>query len=258
MITPGIRLTPAMRAAKSLRGDISTVRTGPLSTIRPRSKMITLSAIARASSRSWVTMTAVRLLSRRMSRSSRRSAGAAVTSSADIGSSRSSTCGSAASARATATRWAWPPDSCAGRRSARSLCVDGLEPTLCDGAGVGAALALAARGVGDVGCDAHVREQQRLLGQHGDAACVRGHEHAGAGVGDHRVAEFDSALVGPQQPGDQQQQCGFPGAVGPEHGEYVAVVEVQIELDAALLEAGLHADAAHTGPPGGDSLRRSR
>ena len=60
VITPGIRLTPAMRAAKSLRGAVSTLRTGPLSTTRPPSTTTTLSAIASASSRSWVTMIAVR------------------------------------------------------------------------------------------------------------------------------------------------------------------------------------------------------
>ena len=38
-------------------------------------------------------------------------------SSAPSGSSSSSTCGWLISARASATRWRWPPDSCAGRRS---------------------------------------------------------------------------------------------------------------------------------------------
>ena len=38
-------------------------------------------------------------------------------SSAPSGSSSSSTCGWLISARARATRWRWPPDSCAGRRS---------------------------------------------------------------------------------------------------------------------------------------------
>ena len=120
VMIPETRFTPVTRAANALRGDVSTDRTGPLSTIRPCSTTITRSATASASRRSCVTITAVRASSRRMCRNSRRSAGAAVTSRADIGSSRSSTFGSAASARATATRCAWPPDSCAGRRSASS------------------------------------------------------------------------------------------------------------------------------------------
>ena len=45
-----------------------------------------------------------------------RSAGSTATSSAAIGSSSRSRAGSAARARATATRCAWPPESCAGRR----------------------------------------------------------------------------------------------------------------------------------------------
>ena len=39
------------------------------------------------------------------------------TSRADVGSSRMRICGSAASARAIATRWAWPPDISCGSRS---------------------------------------------------------------------------------------------------------------------------------------------
>ena len=54
------------------------------------------------------------------------------------------------------------------------------------------------------------------------------------------------AVVGPQQSGDHQQQRGLADTVGTEHGEHLAVVECKIELDAALLEAGLHAHAAHT------------
>ena len=46
-------------------------------------------------------------------------------SSAESGSSRSSTSGSPASARATATRWRIPPDSCAG-----SLSMAAVKPTI--------------------------------------------------------------------------------------------------------------------------------
>ena len=41
------------------------------------------------------------------------------TSRADVGSSRMRICGSAASARAIAARWAWPPDISCGSRSAK-------------------------------------------------------------------------------------------------------------------------------------------
>ena len=59
-VIPDIRFSPAIRAAKSLRGAARTVRTGPLSTTLPASTTMTVFAIARASSRSWVTITAVR------------------------------------------------------------------------------------------------------------------------------------------------------------------------------------------------------
>ena len=45
------------------------------------------------------------------SRSQRRSSLRTLASSAPNGSSSSSTCGSIASARASATRWRWPPES---------------------------------------------------------------------------------------------------------------------------------------------------
>ena len=77
---------------------------------------------------------------------------------------------------------------------------------------------------------------------------MRGHEGSGAGVGDHGSAELDPPVVGPQQAGDHQQQRGLAGSVGSEHGEYLAVVECDVELDAALLQSRLHADGAHSGP----------
>ncbi len=91
----------------------------PCSTTRPSSSTTTASARARTSSRSWVTTTAVRPVSRRELRSTCRSSAAASTSRAASGSSSSRSCGSGASARASATRCCCPPDSSRGRRSAR-------------------------------------------------------------------------------------------------------------------------------------------
>ena len=54
----------------------------------------------------------------RCSRRLRRTSWRVLTSSAASGSSSSRSAGSVASARASATRWACPPDSCAGRASA--------------------------------------------------------------------------------------------------------------------------------------------
>ena len=69
------------------------------------------SDIDSASSWSWVTKIVVMPSSRWIARISWRSETRILASSADSGSSSSSTCGRTASARASATRCCWPPDS---------------------------------------------------------------------------------------------------------------------------------------------------
>ena len=117
---PLTRFTPANRAPNRLRGVAKTVAAEPVSTILPASSISTRSARVSTSSRSWVISTAERPSRASTRRSTLRIAVAAETSSPANGSSSSSTSGSAASARASATRWACPPDSCRGIRSARS------------------------------------------------------------------------------------------------------------------------------------------
>ena len=68
-------------------------------------------AIASASSWSWVTMMKVMPTFCCSCDSSKRIASRSLASSADSGSSSSSTFGFFTSARASATRWRWPPDS---------------------------------------------------------------------------------------------------------------------------------------------------
>ena len=72
------------------------------------------SASSIASSWSWVTKTVVWPVWSWISRSQRRSSRRTLASSAPNGSSRSRMRGSMASARASATRWRWPPESCVG------------------------------------------------------------------------------------------------------------------------------------------------
>ena len=74
----------------------------------------TRSASSIASSWSWVTKTVVWPVRSWISRSQRRSSRRTLASSAPNGSSSSSMRGSMASARASATRWRWPPESCVG------------------------------------------------------------------------------------------------------------------------------------------------
>ena len=62
------------------------------------------------------------------------------------------------------------------------------------------------------------------------------------------VGQGDPAAVGSQEAGDQQQQGGLAGTVGAEEGEYLAVLEAEVELDVTLFEARLHVNAAHNAP----------
>ena len=72
------------------------------------------SAILMASSMSWVTNTIVFVRRRWMSRNWSCRRARTIGSTAANGSSMSITGGSAARARATPTRWRWPPESSAG------------------------------------------------------------------------------------------------------------------------------------------------
>ena len=67
-----------------------------------------------ASSWSWVTKIVVTFISSWRLRSQVRRSLRTFASSAPNGSSSSSTCGWTASARASAIRWRWPPESCDG------------------------------------------------------------------------------------------------------------------------------------------------
>ena len=84
--------------------------------MRPSRKTATRPATSIASSRSCVTNSVVTWISSCNCRSQRRNSLRTLASSAPNGSSSSNTFGSTASARARATRWRWPPESCDGKR----------------------------------------------------------------------------------------------------------------------------------------------
>ncbi|KJQ52720.1 hypothetical protein RS85_03614 [Microbacterium sp. SA39] len=83
----------------------------------PSARNSTSSAVA-ATCGSWVTSTSVWESRRAASRSTPSTRSPVRRSSAPVGSSAKTTVGRVMSARAIATRWAWPPDSSLGRRSA--------------------------------------------------------------------------------------------------------------------------------------------
>src|SRR5439155_975541 len=112
--------TPTKRATSSATGDWKTVAVSPTWRSRPASSTATRSARVIASARSWVTSTVATRSAARIPASSGISADRVGSSSAANGSSSSSSSGSSTSARASATRWASPPDSERACRPARS------------------------------------------------------------------------------------------------------------------------------------------
>ena len=149
-----------------------------------------MSASEAASSWSCVTRTVV-VPSRSCSwRSSRRNCPRSVASRLDSGSSSNSTGGSCTSARASATRCCWPPESCAGRRSSSpgSPTMRAIRSTLSSARRV--PLRLAQR-VGDVVAHRHVRPQRVMLEHHAEAAPLRRNENSAGDVDHHPVADRD-------------------------------------------------------------------
>ena len=109
------RSAPTKSSTNGSAGDISSSAGGAYWARWPPSLRIAIrSPILIASSMSWVTKTIVlrSAACRRRNSSCRRSR--MIGSIAPNGSSISISGGSAASARATPTRWRWPPESCAG------------------------------------------------------------------------------------------------------------------------------------------------
>ena len=68
-----------------------------------------------------------------------------------------------------------------------------------------------------------------LLG-HAEAALVGGDVPACGDVVPRLAADGDPAVVGRQQAGEHAQQRGLAGAVGPEDGEHLAVLDGQVQL----------------------------
>ena len=109
------RSLPTKRATNSLAGSARIWSGVSYCASRPPSaRMAMRSPILIASSMSWVTKMTVLRISRWRRRNSSCSRSRVIGSIAPNGSSMSMSGGSAASARASPTRWRWPPESCAG------------------------------------------------------------------------------------------------------------------------------------------------
>ena len=154
----------------------------PTCSMRPSLKTAIRSLSVSASSWSWVTNRKVMPTSRWISLSSTCICSRSLRSRAPSGSSSSSTLGRLTSARASATRWRWPPESCVGLPVAEAGEADLLERLLRALASLGLADLLDEQAVLDVLLDAHVREDRVVLEDRVHVAVVRrpaGHVLAG-------------------------------------------------------------------------------
>ena len=181
----------------------------------------TRSAIRIASGMLWVTMTMV-VAARSQRRSSSRSKRSRLSASSALnGSSRRRTAGSSASARASATRWAVPPDSSEGRESATA----GSRPTR--------SISVATRGrpalgrpagelerIGDVVGGRAPRQETRLLEDQPDARI---------GADDRRSIEEGLAAGRFEQAGDDAQERRLAAAVRADERDDPAARDGQVD-----------------------------
>ena len=139
--------------------------------------------------------------------------------------------GETASARARATRWACPPDSCAGRTSACSAELEPVEQLRRPLRRRRARSSPAGpQAEGDVVPGRHGGEQQVVLEDHADRALLGGARCRAR----RRRASSRRASRGPaerQQPGEGAQRACLAGTVGTEQGEHVAGGHLQRDVD---------------------------
>ena len=159
--------------------------------MRPSAITATRSPRTKASPWSWVTNTVDTPSAVSSRRTSARTCTRRAVSRFENGSSRSSTPGSGARARASATRCCWPPESVPGSRSPRPS-----RPTIASAWSTRAGPGPAGQAVGDVRGHGHVREQGPVLEHHADLAplgrhpdrVARQHPPAGCGPRPRRAA----------------------------------------------------------------------
>ena len=144
-------------------------------------------------------------------------------SSAPSGSSRSSTRGFMTSARASATRCCWPPESMVGRCFSRPVICTSSSASARLGVALGLADLALLEPVGDVVQHGHVREQGVLLEDGVDLALVGRHPD--------RVpaADEDLALVWLLEAGDHPQRRGLAAPGRPQERQELALAHPETD-----------------------------
>ena len=168
------------------------------------------SEMAIASSWSWVTRTVVTWTSSCSRRSHSRSSARTLASSAPNGSSSSSTFGSTASARASAMRWRWPPESCARVALVVAGEADDAEQLVHPRVDPRLRLLADLQPEGDVVAHRHVLERGVVLEHEPDPALLR--RHLG-GVG--RRGSRRLPLSGTSSPAMMRSSVDLPEPDGP-------------------------------------------
>ena len=145
----------------------------------------------------------------------------------ESGSSSSRSCGSITSARASASRCCWPPESLVASRSARSIELHRLQHAhdLVADLLLGQPAHLERKG--DVLEHVHVRPDRVGLEHHAEVALVGRDEDPLARRVDEASGDLDLARGRLLQPGDRAQRRGLAAAGGAEQREQLALRHVE-------------------------------
>ena len=192
--------------------------------------MISLSASAMASTGSWVTTSWTPSAARSSPAISLRSGARPATSTAASGSSRSSRRGRVIKARANATRWACPPDSSHADRTAASPTPDPIEPSPRLAPRIAPPHSPGPQPEGHVVQRRQVREQEVVLEHHADSPALGRDAHRPRWCFEDVAVEQDLSLLQCHEPGKGRQQRRLACAVGTEHGDGLAVVNVEVHI----------------------------
>ena len=142
----------------------------------------------------------------------------------ESGSSSRNACGWRTIARPIATRCRWPPDSCAGRRSSRSVEAEQLGDLGHPARDLGLRGAARLQPVAHVLAHRHVRVERVRLEDHGDVAAARGE------VGDLAVADPDLSAGHVLEPGDHPQEGRLAASRRPDEDEELAVGDLERDV----------------------------
>ena len=153
-------------------------------------------------------------------------------SSAEVGSSKSITFGSIASARAMATRCCWPPESWAGYLSAWSAMPTRSSSSIarCSASCLPTAAHLD-RAERDVLQDRLVGEEVEALEHHADLGAQLGERLAL--LGQRLAVERDRALVDGLEPVDGAAQGRLAGAGRADHDDDLAALDGEVDVPRA-------------------------